>query len=219
MPSDLKSPNDRAQVRAHIEKHLGPVSRTFDAPASEASDVSVLFIPQQPTRPVHTLITFGLSDQPMRPPSGKSGPRYIELMMTLPRTWKLDEKSLSEERWYWPIRQLFAVARKPQAEGSWLGWGEVIPNGEPPQRYAPNTKLSGAVIVPSLLVPQDFYELKIAAHTIAFFCLLPLYREEMDLQKEKGVNSLFETLLDGGVKDFIDPQRKNVARKKVLGLF
>jgi hypothetical protein len=211
--------NNRAQVRAHIEKHLGPVSRAFDAPASEASDVSVLFIPEQPTRPVHTLITLGLSDRPMNAPSGKSGPRHIELMMTLPRTWKLDEKSLGDERWYWPMRELFALARKPQVEGSWLGWGEVIPNGEPPQRYAPNTKLAGAVIVPSLLVPQDFYELTIAAQTIAFFCLLPLYREEMDLQKEKGVNSLFETLLDAGVKDFVDPQRKNVGRKKILGLF
>lgn len=210
---------DRALVRAHIEKHLGPASRTFDPPPDAPADVSVLFIPQQETRPVHTLITLGLSDRPMTVPSGKSGPRYIELMMTLPRTWKLDERSLADERWYWPIRQLFVVARKPQAEKSWLGWGEVIPNGEPPQRYAPNTKLSGSVIVPSLLVPQDFYELKIAAHTIAFFCLLPLYKEEMDLQKEKGVNSLFETLLDAGVKDFIDPQRKNVARKKILGLF
>lgn len=214
----VNEPADRAAIRTHIEKHLGPITRTFEERGGETSDVSVVHVPPQDTRPVHTLVTFGMSDRPMSVPSGKDAPRYIELMMTLPRTWRFDEKSLSDERWYWPIRQLLRAARQPRETNSWLGWGEVVPNGEPAQPYAPNTKLAGSVIVPSLLVPQDFYELKIAAHSIAFFCLLPLYQEEMQLARDKGVNHLFETLLDAGVKDFVDPSRRNVAKKR-FGFF
>ena len=73
--------------------------------------------------------------------------------------------------------------------------------------------------MPSLLVPQDFYELNVGAQSIAFFSVMPLYKEELELKETQGVNQLFETLLDAGVKDFIDPRRKNVARKKVLGIF
>jgi hypothetical protein len=216
--SSHESQGDRTDVRAHIEKHLGAVTRSFDAPPGAAADHAVLHVAAHDTRPVHTLITLGLSDTPMAVPAANNAPRYIELMMTLPRTWRLDEKSLQDERWYWPVHQLFLISRKPRNESGWLGWGEVVPNGSPPQPYAPNTKLCGAVVVPSLLVPQEFYELKIAAHSIAFFSLLPLYKEEMELQADKGVNHLFETLIDAGVKDFIDPARRNVAKKR-FGFF
>ena len=223
MPNEVTSASatdsaDRAQVRAHIEKHLGPIKRTFTMQPPDAIDIVVAQVPPQETRPVHTLVTLGMSDRPMTVPAGNKAPRYIELMMTLPRTWRFDDKSLADGRWYWPIEQLLRVARKPRVEGSWLGWGEVIPNGDPPQRYAATTKLCGAVVVPSLLVPQDFYELTIAAHKIAFFALLPLYQEEMRLQRDKGSNHLFETLLDRDVKDYIDPTRTNVAKKR-FGLF
>jgi Suppressor of fused protein (SUFU) len=216
--SSLESQGDRIHVRAHIEKHLGAITRVFDAPSGAPADHAVLLVASHDTRPVHTLITLGLSDTPTGMPAGKNASRYIELMMTLPRTWRFDEKSLQDERWYWPVRQLFNISGKPGNESSRLGWGEVVPNGNPPQPYARNTKLCGAVIVPSLLVPQEFYELKIAAHSIAFFSLLPLYKEEMELQADKGVNHLFETLIDAGVKDFIDPARRNVAKKR-FGFF
>jgi len=214
----VNEPADHARIRTHIEQHLGPIAKTFESPGPDNSEISVLHVPPQDTRPVHTLVTLGMSDRPMAVPSGKNAPRYIELMMTLPRTWALDEKSQTEQRWSWPVQQLLRIARQPRDANSWLGWGEVVANGEPPQPYAPNTKLAGAVIVPSLLVPQDFYELKIAAHAIAFFCLLPLYKEEMQLARDKGVNHLFETLLDAGVKDFVDPSRRNVAKKR-FGFF
>jgi Suppressor of fused protein (SUFU) len=213
IPSDR---GDHAAIRTHIEKHLGPVSRVLGT--STATGISILLVASHETRPVHTLITLGLSDHAMNTPLSKNAPRYIELMVTLPRTWKLDAASLNDARWNWPLRQLASIADLPSTQSTWLGWGEVIPNGDPPRPLAPSTKLSGAVIVPSLLVPQDFYELKIAAHSIAFFCLLPLYQEEMGLQRAKGVNHLFETLVDAGVKDFIDPRRRNVAKKR-FGFF
>lgn len=208
----------RDEVRAHVAAQLGPVKESLSV-GSDPDEIEILHIPPLDTRPVRTLVTVGMSDRAMTVPAGKSGPRYVELMVTLPRTWPFDEKARLEPRWKWPLDQLRAIAELPSQQSRWVGWGETFPNGDPPRPLAPNTKLCGAVIVPSLLVPQDFYELKIAAHSIAFFSILPLYKEELELKEAKGVNHLFETLLDAGVKDFIDPRRKNVARKKIFGIF
>jgi hypothetical protein len=207
----------RPEITDHVTKHLGPIRERLRE-GSDPAAIEILHIPPQDTRPVRTLVTCGMSDRPMNTPAGKKAPRYIELMVTLPRSWSFDEKAQQDPRWNWPLRLLRTIANM-KSEGEWIGWGETIPNGNPPQPLGPNTRLCGAVIVPSLLVPQDFYELKIAAHSITFLSIMPLYKEELALKEEKGVNHLFETLLDAGIKDFIDPRRKNVARKKFLGIF
>ncbi len=214
---DSSFSNFRNDIRVHVEKHLGPIGETLretDAP----DEIEILHIPPQDMRPVRTLVTCGMSDRAMSVPAELSAPRYIELMMTLPRAWPFDDKARRAPRWNWPLQQLRSIAAFP-ATGRWVGWGETIPNGTPPRPLGPHTKLCGAVIVPSLLVPQDFYELATAKHTVAFFSVLPLYREELALKETHGVNHLFETLLDHDVKDFINARRKNVARKKIFGIF
>lgn len=214
VPQDsLQNRGYRAEIRAHVTKHLGPIKESF-----AAGDIEILHVPEQEVRPVRTLVTCGMSDRPMNVPPGSNAPRYIELIVTLPRHWPFDEKARADARWNWPFTQLSAIAQLPREANRWIGWGETIPNGEPPQPLGPKTKLCGAVIVPSLLVPQDFYELSIAAHSIAFFSVLPLYKEELELKQSQGVNQLFETLLDAGIKDFIDPKRRNVAKKR-FGFF
>lgn len=217
-PTPTPSIGYRDEVRAHVAKHLGPIRESLRL-GSDPNELEILHVPPQDTRPVRTLVTCGMSDRAMSVPVGTNAPRYIELMVTLSRSWSFDEKAQADPRWNWPLQQLRSIARLPNDESRWIGWGETIANGDPPTPLAQNTKLCGAVIVPSLLVPQDFYELNIAAHSIAFFSVLPLYKEELELKDAKGVNHLFETLLDAGVKDFIDPRRKNVARKKVFGIF
>jgi Suppressor of fused protein (SUFU) len=209
-------PNNRAEVRAHIERHLGPVRESFCE--GDDSRIEILHIPPQDKRPVRTLITCGMSDRPMNVPSGTNAPRYIELMMTLPRTWPLDDEARQDVQWNWPLQQLRSIAEMPQTEDRWVGWGETISNGNPPRPLAPSTKFCGAVIVPSLLVPPDFYELKIAAHSIQFFSVLPLFAEELALKDAKGTNHLFDKLLDADVRDFVDLKRRNVAKKR-FGLF
>lgn len=209
---------DEQAIQAHVEKHLGPIASVFHEIVSDAVHIDVLHVPPTETRPVHTLVTMGMSARPMTVPSGVDSPRYLELMMTLPRTWRFGEEVKDDERWYWPIRQLKFLARMPHLYKTWLGWGHTVPNDDPPQPLAPNTQLCGAIIVPSLLVPEDFFELKISAHTIAFFGVVPLYKEEMQIKLDKGTDVLFGKLIDAGIKDLVDPGRRNVAKKR-FGLF
>jgi hypothetical protein len=211
------SPDQKA-IQDHVEKHLGKIENVSHEIVSDAVHIDILHVPPTVTRPLHTLVTMGMSARPMAVPSGTNSPKYLELMMTLPRSWKIGNDAKEDERWYWPIRQLKSLARMPHIYKTWLGWGHTVPNDDPPQPLAKNTKLCGAIIVPSLLVPEDFYELKIAEHTIAFFGVVPLYKEELQLKLDKSADVLFEKLIDAGIKDVIDPTRRNVAKKR-FGLF
>ncbi|HEY4369859.1 MAG TPA: suppressor of fused domain protein [Steroidobacteraceae bacterium] len=218
MTLDPKQSSSRRQITAHIERHLGPIKQTFGAASADASDIDVLHVAATVDRPVHTLITAGMSDEPMAVPADADSPRYLELMMTLPREWQLDAQAPREESWYWPIRQLLQVASLPRTSNGWLGWGHTVPNGEPPQPLAANTQLCAAIIVPSLLVPTPFYELVLDERSIAFFSVVPIYKEELALKQSEGMKVLLEKLIDRGIRDLVDPKRKNVAVKR-FGFF
>lgn len=216
------------QIAVHVERHLGKIVNVFpDAAAlqplatgaADAPRILVHHVPATDARPVHTLVTSGMSTQPMAVPADGKTPRYIELMLTLPRQWRFDADSLRQEKWRWPIDRLRRLAHLPAAHGAALTWGQAIPNGDPPQPLAPGSKLCGVIIAPSLFVPPEFYELHAGGKTIVFYAAIPLYDEELALHREHGMEALLAKLLDHGIQDVIDLRRRNVARRKILGLF
>ena len=139
--------------------------------------------------------------------------------MTLPAHWQLDQASLDDERWYWPIRLLKTLARLPHKHATWLGWGHTVPNGDPPQPYAANTQLAGAILLPSITAPSAFHELVIPGHKhIHFFSVVPLYESEMNLKLAKGSDALTALFAKKGVTDIVDLTRRDVS-KKLFGLW
>ena len=207
------------EISDHIEKPLGPIKSVFHEIVSDTVHVDVMWVEPSGERPFHTLITSGMSDRPMQVPEGLEELAFIELMVTLPENWQIDEKSFEDERWYWPVGNLKFLARFPHKFDTWLGDGHTIPNGDPPEPYASDTKLNGMLIVPPLMVSDDFRTLR--AHddvSIHFMSCVPLYQEEMDLKLKKGVDALLELFDKNDITELIDPARKNVARKR-FGLF
>jgi hypothetical protein len=209
-----------ALIRSHIERLVGRIVGEFPDSRAPASGLSVLQLGPSDTRPLHTLITLGLSDLPMTAPANveADAPRYIELMMTLPAHWQLDTASLQQTQWSWPVDELLRLAHLSRDQGQWLGWGTSIANGAPSIAYAPNTALSAVILAPSLLVKQDFYELGSDDRRIVFLSAIPLYREEYELQQRDGMQTLLGKLLDRDIKDLVQPRRRNVAKKR-FGLF
>lgn len=208
-----------AQIRAHIERHIGPIEHVFrEEGAPEGSGIEVHHVAPVDSRPCHTLVTTGMSDAPMPVPGDVDAPRYLELMVTLPERWKLDPESRTHERWYWPVRLLKTLARFPREHDTWLGWGHTVPNGDPPRAFAPGTQLCGVIIAPSLLVPVEFYQLDNGGHPVGFFSAIPLYKEELDLKLREGMEAVLSRLLHYDINDVIEPRRRNAA-KRFLGLF
>jgi hypothetical protein len=198
------------QIRSHVERHIGRINRVFAGdPAQGTADV--LYVQPVNSRPYHTLITAGMSSVAMHVPPDVSAPRRLELMMTLPEGWKPDDD--------WATRLLQSLSKLPREREGWLGWGHTVPNGEPAQPLAPHTDLCGVIIAPSLLVPVAFYELDIDSERVAFYSVIPLYREELELHAREGMAALLERLLHNDINDVVYLKRKNVARKKRFGLF
>lgn len=216
-PTQLSSAESEA-IRAHIEQYIGEIHQTFGDEPSGGLPIEVHHVAPALTRPVHTVITAGMSAREMNVPERVDAPRFLELMVTLPEYWKLDTQAIRNEEWSWPLRLLRTLARRPHETDSWVGWGQAIPNGDPPRPYASTTKLCGALSVPSLLVPTAFYELIAEHKRTAFYAVVPLYKEELELCEKNGTKGLLARIVDRDLNDVVDPKRRNVAKKR-FGLF
>ncbi|QYK06874.1 suppressor of fused domain protein [Shewanella zhangzhouensis] len=207
------------EISNHIEQYIGEVSMVFHELISDTVHIDVHHVKPTPERPFHTLVTSGMSDLKMSVPENVDSTHYMELMVTLPEYWQIDDESFKDERWYWPVRQLKFLARFPHKFDTWLAWGHTIPNGDPAEAYADNTKLSGAIILPSVNVPEGFSSLEIDNDkVIEFYSIVPLYDEEMKLKLNKGSDLLLDKFDKHGISDIIVTDRKNVAKKR-FGLF
>ena len=206
-------------ISTHVKAHLGPVESVFHEILSDTVHVDVHFVRPTETWPCIRLVTSGMSDLPMSTPDGADVPRHVELMMTLPQDWKLDEESLKDEHWYWPIRLLKTLARLPHKYATWLGWGHTVPNGDPPEPYADGVGFSGAIVLPSVSVPKDFHVLHIPGKKdISFYAVVPLFETEMNFKLRHGTDALLERLGKKDVSDVVDLSRSDVT-KKFLGLW
>ena len=220
-PSIPLAPADPARMKlisAHIEEHIGPIDYVFHELVSEYVHIDIHRVPPQKQRPFYTLVTSGMSEQPMTVPNGAETLRFTELMLSLPPHWRLSMEDFRDERNYWPIRLLKVLARLPHEFRTWLGLSHSVPNGEPPRPYAPNVRFCCSVVVPPLTCPDSFRTLKIdAEQAIHFYAVLPLYQEEMECKLHEGMSVLIDRLDSGRVTELVNIRRKNTCRKSWFG--
>ncbi|TYP74784.1 suppressor of fused domain protein [Paenibacillus methanolicus] len=210
------------RITAHVEQHIGPVANVFHEIISDLVHIDILFVPPTPQRNYYTLVTCGMSNRPMTVPEGAENFRYAELMLCLPPSWPMSEEAFRDEEHYWPVRMLKTLARLPHEYDTWLYHAHTIPNGDPARPYARNTKLAGMLVELPTLVndPHAFFTLNMEADKdVHFFTLVPLYAEEMNLKLAQGTEPLLEKLAQAGVNEIVQLDRKNVAKKKLFGLF
>lgn len=207
------------EISNHIEAHLGEIKTVFHEVVSDTVHIDVHIVNPTDDFPFVRLVTSGMSDLPMTIPDGSDVPSYVELMLTLPGDWRLDQESFADEEWYWPVRLIKYLARFPHKYETWLGWGHTVPNGAPAEPYAPSTALCGAIILPSVTVPDEFQRLRISDEKeITFYCVVPLYKDEMQLKLRSGSDKLLDRFDQAGINDIVDPKRRNVAKKR-FGFF
>ncbi len=89
-----------------------------------------------------TLVTTGMSDEPMDYSNEESVFKYSELLLKLPSSWIVEKDNIKDQDLFWPLGWLRKVAHIPHIYNGWIEEGVILPNGEPPQPFASNTKLS-----------------------------------------------------------------------------
>ena len=80
-------------------------------------------------------------------------------------------------------------------DGTWLGWGHTMPNGDPAEPHAPDVQFDGCILLPPVSEPGAFHTPGIDEDKeIAFFAVASLYKEEMDLKLQAGTDKLLERM-------------------------
>lgn len=207
------------EISNHIEKHIGKVRMVFHEIVSDTVHIDIHHVTPTEKYPFHTLITSGMSDLPMKIPQEVNAPAYLELVLTLPTYWQLDQESMQNDKWFWPIALMKYLARFPHKYDTWLGWGHTMPNGNPAENYSDNTKLNGIILFSPMSYPAEFEHLDINQEkTISFVSIAPLYQQEMDFKLKEGGVALLEKLLDANITDIINEERDCVIKKR-FGIF
>ncbi|MFK8303634.1 suppressor of fused domain protein [Capnocytophaga stomatis] len=202
------------EICEHFKKYIGEPESVFHEIMSEYVHIDVHWIKPTEERPYHVLFTTGMSDYPMYLPKELENPNefsHAELMVYLPKDWKIDENSFDDDN-YWPIYFLKMIARFPHQYKTWMAEGHTIPNGLEAEPIA-NTNFGCILLMPPYLsAPQDFLKLQTKDETtINFYCILPLYVEEMDLKLEEGVDALLDLFDEYQISEVVDIHRENVA--------
>jgi len=199
---------------AHLTKHLGDPGTVFHELVSDRVHVDVFSSPPTEDLPFHTLVTCGMSELPMKAPDDYPEGRFAELILRLPPEWPLTDSAFEDEANYWPIRMLKQLARLPHEYDTWLWFAHTVPNGDPPEPWAPNTTMSGVVLLPPLWGPDGIEELTAGDRQITLLGAVPLHHDEMELKLEKGADELVDLLDAAEASELLDPARPSVVRPR-----
>ena len=201
-------------VEGHIDQYFGNVENVFHELVSPDIHVDICVVPPSEERDYYTLVTMGMGAHRMNVPEELAEYKLerAELAITLPADWKLDQESMKDEKWYWPIRLLKSLARLPINCNSWLGHGHTVENREP---FAENTKLCTA----TLIGPQDTEDgsevcTLPGGEEVNFYQVIPLYEDELDYKLEHDVDALLNKMR--GISFVVNPTRQNAITRGTL---
>ena len=215
-------------ISDHIEKYIGNIDLVFHEIISDKVHLDVHWVKPSKQYPFHMLVTSGMSDRPMNVPEGLEDFRYAELCIMLPEDWPIDTKAYQspEEAFdggksYWPVYWLKYLARFPHTYNTWLSYGHTIPNGEEAEPFAPETQMGCMLLLYAFNLPVEFSELVVGEEKkIKFYCLYPIYREEMNFKLQHGIDAFVDKLEEQELDMILDIKRPNACKKKGFwGLF
>lgn len=196
---------------AYLEAHLGPVETVFHELVPGSVRVDALIVGPAEERPFRTLVTCGMAERAMVAPEGLEPHRFAELLLCLASDWPLSQEATADEASYWPLRLLKRLARLPHDHETWLWARHTVPNGDPPERWAPGTDLCAVVLAPPQLVLDGFGRFDADGVPVQLLAVVPLHEDELRLKLDCGGDRLLERLRSFGVNELLDPRRQSVA--------
>ena len=207
-PAECYTQEEMEAVEEHIAAHFGPVENVFHELVSPDIHVDICVVEPSADRDYYTLVTMGMGAHRMKVPEELAEYKLerAELAIALPPDWKLDEESLKDERWYWPIGLLKVLARLPIESDTWLGWGHTMDKQSP---FGESTQLCGII----LITPQGAEEgaevcTLPGGEEVNFYQVIPLYRDEMEYKQAHSAEALLDKMED--VSFVVDPERPDV---------
>ena len=211
---EVYSEDEMSVIEQHIQKYFGEFENVFHELSSPDIHVDICVVPPSEKRDYYTLVTMGMGAQRMNVPEKLAEYKLerAELAIALPSDWKLDEKSLKDERWYWPIGLLKVLARLPISNDTWLGFGHTMDKQSP---FAEDTKLKAAI----LTGPQDTEDgsevcILPSGEEVNFYQVIPLYRDELEYKLAHDADALLDKM--NGISFVVEPDRQDAITRGTL---
>ena len=198
-------------VTRHVEKHIGPVDWVFHDMISDVVHLDLLWVRARPNAPYHTFVTCGMSEKPMNIPESAVGFRHTELLLRLPASWKLESEELEHDRNIWPLFELGMVARMPHIYDSWLGWGHIVANGDPPELIPGSDRFAGAILALPSWLPREARRIRVdKKRLVRLFSVIPLDREELRCSATEEGTAVDHRFELAQLSDIVDVDRKTL---------
>ncbi|PWI32572.1 hypothetical protein DI392_14200 [Vibrio albus] len=200
-------------ITKHIEKNMGKIGSIFHGVGSDELHLDICHIKSGLLRRYETLVTVGMSAEPMHVPQLSNEPVYAELIILLPKGWPLKTHHLSERSNCWPIHLLKSLALYPHTSHQNLGYGSIITNGnsQSPEPYSDHHPFCASILLPSVTLKEKSFILKRKGQRpIYFFTVVPLLKNEWLYTRKHGNETLIEQLNKQHISDIVNLQRDSV---------
>lgn len=212
---EVYSEDEMSAIEQHIKNTFGEFENVFHELVSPDIHVDICVVPPSEARDYYTLVTMGMGAHRMNVPEELAEYKLerAELAIALPKDWKLDEESLKDERWYWPIGLLKVLARLPISNDTWLGFGHTMDKQSP---FAEDTELCAALLVGPQDVVWNGGEVCTlpSGEEVNFYQVIPLYRNEMEYKMEHDADALLKKM--AGISFVVNPTRQNAITRGTL---
>lgn len=191
-----------------IEKHISTYFGNCETVLHEivSPDIHVDLFPIEPTdeRNYINVITCGMGAHRMNAPKDYKELSRAELVISLPADWRIND---TQEKWWWPLRLLKAIARLPLETNSWVGWGHTI---QLPEGFCGDTGFQGTLLLSAASGLEGCTVCELPnGEKVHFYQVIPIYKNEMEFKLKNGTDALGEILFEKtGI--VVDPERLSV---------
>ena len=189
-------PKDIEKIEKHYNKfftELGAKPSHMVMHESVMGDLHIDIEHYLPTEkfPYNIIATAGMSAYKM-----KDAPYpNVELVMFLPKDWKISKEDFENEEWYWLIRLLKIAARLPYTTNSYLEIGHTFSYDENNTPFAKCTDMCSGLITHQTLLDKGVEDSKygfINRKKIKFLCLTAINKEELDYIYTQGITKFLK---------------------------
>lgn len=196
----------RKVVERYITDAFGPISQIFHEPSGRDIQADIAVIEPTDREPFYRLVTIGMGVRrmPVPPEMTERNRAYGELVIFLPRNWKILG---SDDADTWPFFWLKQIAHRPFEENEWVTQGSLIPTGRPLDAAgnfrgillamaAARENCSGRLLLPD-------------GRVLNFYQLYPVRQEEMDYVSHRGTWPLWRRMMRADILPVVDLNRKS----------
>lgn len=202
---------DRKKLIHHIEKYWGGIQCYLRNSDPKKARVDIQIIMPGEDRPYLTLVTTGMSDQPMNAPDSVGPERYAELVMSIPQGWEFGPGAFSDSKIYWPYRCLLNIAKYVHTDSQWVRYLHTYREDEN-EPFADDVGFSACLLSVPILCSPDACQLEVNRKKhVSFLAVVPIYKTELQYAMKDGALNLQRKLWDTGITELVDKNRPAVA--------